>query len=71
MQTCVSLWEGAFALADVSGTDLLDRRSMALIARSAALRGESVLLITDHGLVPCSDWDLSTRHGIPRARYTR
>ncbi|NUB42865.1 phage portal protein [Fertoebacter nigrum] len=67
VQTCVSLWEGAFALADVQGTDLLDRRSMALLARAAALRGECVMLITDQGLVPCADWDLSTRNGIPRA----
>lgn len=66
-QSCVSLWEGAFALADVSGTNLLDRRSLALIARSAALRGEALFLIRDNGLVPCSDWDLSTRDGIPRA----
>lgn len=66
-QSCVSLWEGAFALADVSGTDLLDRRSLALIARSVALRGEALFLIRDTGLVPCADWDLSTRDGIPRA----
>ena len=67
VQTCVSLWENAFALADVAGTDLLDRRSMALLARSAALRGEAVMLITGAGLLPCADWDLSTRNGIPRA----
>ncbi|QDL90468.1 phage portal protein [Paroceanicella profunda] len=66
-QACVSLWEGCFALADVQGTDLLDRHTMALLARSAALRGEAVLLITERGLAPCVDWDLSTRHGIPRA----
>lgn len=65
-QSCVSLWEGAFALADVSGTDLLDRRSLALLARSLALRGEAVFLIRDR-LVPCSDWDLSTRNGVPKA----
>ncbi len=65
-QSCVSLWEGAFSLADVSGTDLLDRRTLALAARSMALRGEAVFLIRDR-LVPCSDWDLSTRDGIPRA----
>ena len=65
-QSCVSLWEGAFALADVSGTDLLDRRSLALTARSVALRGEAVFLIRDR-LVPCSDWDLRTRDGIPTA----
>ena len=41
-QSCISLWEGAFSLADVSGTDLLDRHSLALTARSVALRGEAV-----------------------------
>ncbi|NLS03295.1 phage portal protein [Rhizobium sp. P32RR-XVIII] len=65
-QSCISLWEGAFALADVSGTTLLDRRTLALLARSLALRGEAVFLIRDK-LVPCSDWDLSTRDGVPRA----
>lgn len=67
VQGCISLWEGAFALADVSGTDLLDRRSLALMARSVALRGEAVFLIRDAGLVPCSDWEVSTRNGVPRA----
>jgi hypothetical protein len=67
VQGCVSLWEGAFALADVSGTDLINRRSLAIAARSVALRGEAVFLIRPDGLVPCSDWDLSTRDGIPRA----
>lgn len=66
VQTCVTLWESAFALADVTGTDLLDRKTMALIARSLALRGEAVLLIRDR-LIPCADWDLSTKDGIPRA----
>jgi hypothetical protein len=67
VQSCVSLWESAFALADVEGTNLLDRRTMALIARAAALRGEAVLLIGPGGLVPFADWDISTRDGIPRA----
>lgn len=66
-QGCISLWEGAFALADVTGTDLLDRRTMALIARGLALRGDVVLFIGDRGLVPAIDWDVSTRQGIPRA----
>lgn len=66
-QSCISLWEGCFALADVSGTDMLDRRSLALLARSVALRGEAMFLIRDDALVPCSDWDLSTRNGVPRA----
>lgn len=67
VQACVSMWEGSFALADVQGTDLLDRRSMAIIARSAALRGEAVMLVRDDRLVPCADWEVSTRDGIPRA----
>jgi phage portal protein BeeE len=65
-QSCISLWEGAMALAQVDGTDLLDRRSLALLARSVALRGEAVFLIRDK-LIPCSDWDLSTKDGVPRA----
>ncbi|MEQ9258135.1 MAG: phage portal protein [Roseovarius sp.] len=66
-QSCVSLWEGGLGLADVEGTDLLSRRDMALAARSLALRGEALFLIREAGLVPCSDWDLSTRDGQPRA----
>lgn len=66
-QGCITLWEGCFALADVSGTDMLDRRSLALTARSVALRGEALFLIRETGLVPCSDWDLSTKDGVPRA----
>lgn len=66
VQSCVSLWEGAFALADVQGTDLLDRQTLALIGRTLALRGEVVFLIRDR-LIPFNDWDLTTRYGIPRA----
>lgn len=65
-QSCISLWEGAFALAEVDGTELLDKRTLALAARSVALRGEALFLIRDK-LIPCSDWDLSTRFGDPRA----
>jgi phage portal protein BeeE len=67
VQSCISLWEGAFSLAEVSGTDLLNRRTMAMAARSLALRGEAVFLVGDGGLVACSDWELSTRNGEPRA----
>ena len=67
VQASVSLWESGLSLADVTGTDLLDRRSMALCARSLALRGECLFLIRDDRLVPCTDWDLSTRYGQPRA----
>lgn len=66
VQGAVSLWEAGLSLADVKGTDLLTRRVLALVARSLALRGEAVFLIRDR-LIPATDWDLSTRDGIPRA----
>jgi phage portal protein BeeE len=67
VQACVSLWEGAFALADVQGTDVLPRRTMAIMARALALRGEFVALISDRGILPASDWEASTADGVPRA----
>lgn len=67
VQACTSLWEGGLSLADVTGTDLLDRRSLALAARALALRGEAVFVIGDDRLIACSDWDLNTRDGEPRA----
>jgi len=67
VQACVSLWEGAFSLSDVQGTDMLDRRTLAMVARSLALRGEYVALIGDGHLIPAADWDLSTRDGQPKA----
>ncbi|MFW2543843.1 phage portal protein [Primorskyibacter sp. 2E107] len=67
VQSCVSLWEGGFAMADVSGTELLTRQTMAMIARGIALNGEAVYLITELGLVPATDWDVTTRDGKPRA----
>lgn len=66
-QAAVTLWEGGLGLADVEGTDMLDRRSLTLAARSLALRGEALFLIRETGLVPCSDWDLRTRDGKPTA----
>ena len=67
VQSCLGLWESAFAQADVEGAPFLNRRTMALIARSAGLRGEAVFLITATGLVPAVDWSLTTRDGQPRA----
>lgn len=66
VQTCVSLWESGFMLADVSGADIMRRQDMAIAARALALRGDAVFLIRDR-LIPIVDWDLSTRDGIPRA----
>lgn len=65
-QSCISLWEGGLSMAAVTGTDVLDRQTLALIGRSLALRGEAVMLIRDR-LVPCSDWDLRTKNGEPVA----
>jgi hypothetical protein len=67
VQGCVSLWEGGLSLADVEGTDLLTPFHLALSARALALRGEAVFVIRDDGLLPCSDWDLSTRFSKPTA----
>jgi len=68
VQSCVSLWEAGFTLADVgdAGADLLDRRTLAMLARSLALRGEAMFLIRDR-LLPVTDWDVKTRHGEPVA----
>ena len=66
VQSCVSLWESGFTLADVRGTDMLDRRTLAMMARSLALRGEAVFLIRDR-LLPVTDWDMKTMHGEPTA----
>lgn len=66
-QGCVSLWEGALSLADVEGTDILDRRSLALAARSLALRGDALFLIGNDGLLPVADWEIKTRYARPVA----
>ena len=66
-QSCVSLWEGGLSLAAVDGTDLLTPSMLAMTARSLALRGEALFLIDGDRLVVASDWDLSTRSGVPTA----
>ena len=66
-QASVSLWEGAFAMADVTGSPFLNRQTMALIGRSLALRGDVVMLVGDVGLIPATDWEVATRNGQPRA----
>ncbi|RNJ63022.1 MAG: phage portal protein [Porphyrobacter sp. IPPAS B-1204] len=67
VQGCVSLWENGLSLADVDGTDMITPFHLQLAGRSLALRGEAVFAIRDDGLVPCSDWDLSTRYTRPTA----
>lgn len=66
-QSCISLWENGLAIAHVAGTDYLTPSALAMTARALALRGEAVFLIGDDRLIPCADWDLSTRDGAPRA----
>jgi len=66
-QSCVSLWENAFSLADVEPANVMDRATMAMIARSLALRGEAVFYISEGDLIPCADWDLKTKWGEPIA----
>ncbi|GEP54175.1 phage portal protein [Reyranella soli] len=66
-QSCISLWEAGFAIADVKGTRFLTRSVMAMLARSLALRGEFAGLVREDGIVPASDWDLRTRSGRPTA----
>lgn len=67
VQGCVNLWEGGLSLADVTGTDLLTPFDLALMGRALGLRGEAVFAIRDDGLLPCSDWDLTTRFSVPTA----
>ncbi len=67
VSSCVSLWQNGFALAQVDGTDMLDHRTMAMLGRSLALRGEFVALIDGDQLVPASDWDTRTRNSQPVA----
>jgi hypothetical protein len=66
VQSCVSLWEAGLGIATVTGAPMLGRREMTIIGRGLATRGESLWLMRDE-LVPCSDWDLSTRNGRPTA----
>jgi hypothetical protein len=67
VQGCVDLWQAGLGIAKVTGTDLLSHSVMAIVGRSLATRGESLWLIRGDKLVPCSDWDLNTVNGQPRA----
>lgn len=67
VQGCLSLWEGGLMQADVVGTDILKSHSLALAGRSLGLRGEAVFLIRGDEVIPCVDWDLTTRNGKPTA----
>lgn len=65
VQGCVNLWSQGLSIASTT-EPLLTPSVLALAARSLALRGEALFVIRD-GLVPVSEWDLSTRAGKPVA----
>src|SRR5258708_2403265 len=67
VQGAVGYWERGFSSAAVTGTSLLTRHTLSMIGRSLALRGESVWWISDLGLIPASNWQLSTQYGTPIA----
>lgn len=67
VSSCVALWQNGLSIGEVSGADMLDRRTLAMIGRSLALRGEFVALIDGDTLVPASDWDVRTRNSKPVA----
>ena len=65
VQSSVSLWESAMALADVKGTPMLTRRAMALTARALALRRNFLIgLIHDN---PNAQMILNMQQGILEA----
>jgi len=66
-QACVSLWEGGLSIAQVDGAPMLTPRTLALIARGLALRGDALFLIDGDRLLAASDWDIATRDGEPVA----
>lgn len=66
-QGCISLWEHGLSIAQVDGAPMLTPRTLALIARSLAVRGEALMMIGDDRLIPAADWDLATRDGEPVA----
>jgi len=65
-QGAISLWENGIAVADVTGTNMLNRQALALAGRMLALRGEALFLIRDK-LVPITEYSLRTRDGVPTA----
>lgn len=65
VQSCIGLWEAGLSIADVSGTNILTRSTLALMARELGLRGEAVYHI-DSGAF-ATNWDLKTRDGTPTA----
>ncbi|WP_298916363.1 hypothetical protein [uncultured Algimonas sp.] len=67
VQGAVSLWENGLSVADVTSTGLLTHRTLGIIGRMFALRGEALFYMADYVLIPASDWDLTTRLSVPTA----
>jgi len=67
VQACVSMWERCLAQADVTGTDQITPEILGMVGRSLALQGESVWLMAEDRIIPCSDWDLSSLAARPNA----
>lgn len=66
-QACISLWEGGLSIAQVGSAPMLTPRTLALMARGLALRGDALFLIDGDRLLAASDWDVATRDGEPVA----
>ncbi|WP_376695360.1 phage portal protein [Wenzhouxiangella sp. EGI_FJ10305] len=65
-QGCISLWESGLSLAETD-EPLLTPEHLALTARGLGLRGEALFVIRGDRLVPVSEFDVTTRGGIPTA----
>ncbi len=63
---CVNLWSNGLAMSDTD-SELLTPEVLASMGRQLATEGNSVWHITPMGLVPVSEYDLSTRDGQPSA----
>ncbi|GAB5449901.1 MAG: phage portal protein [Halioglobus sp.] len=63
VQSSVSHWENAMAVCDVTGTDLLDPMTLAIIGRDLGLKGESVWYVGPDKLLAVSDYEVSTSVG--------
>lgn len=63
---CASLWANGLSMAETE-SDLLTPEVLASMGRQLAAEGNSVWLITPQGLVPVSDYSLTTLDSRPRA----
>ena len=64
-QAAITLWESGLSLAETDES-FLTPEALAMTARGLALRGEALFLLRDR-LIPVSDFDVTTRGGVPVA----